>query len=297
MERKNILEYKLQYLRYLMVERNYSDKTVLSYNNDLSKFIDYLRICKIENVNDVTKNDIRAFFLSLKDNNLSNRTLGRYYSSLNSFFKYLLEHEVILNNPLELIDYPKYTKKVPEFVYESKIDNLLNTSITDNIQFDARNRLIVYLLLDSGIRLSELVNIKVNDIDFNDRSIKVFGKGSKERYVFFTSKTLEKMKEWIIFRNELAICDNLLINYKGEKLSPRSVERIIKKIGEVNDLDLHPHMLRHTFATDLLNKGADIRMIQELLGHENLDTTQIYTHISDAHIKEVYEYSHEKAKK
>ena len=176
MERKNILEYKLQYLRYLMVERNYSDKTVLSYNNDLSKFIDYLRICKIENVNDVTKNDIRAFFLSLKDNNLSNRTFGRYFSSLNSFFKYLLEHEVILNNPLELIDYPKYTKKVPEFVYESKIDNLLNTSITDNIQFDARNRLIVYLLLDSGIRLSELVNIKVNDIDFTDRSIKVFGK-------------------------------------------------------------------------------------------------------------------------
>ena len=153
------------------------------------------------------------------------------------------------------------------------------------------------MLLDSGIRLNELVNIKLTDIDFNDRSIKVFGKGSKERYVFFTTKTLNKLEEWLEHRKSIAIDEYLFVNYKGKKITPRSVERVVKRVGELNGLDLHPHMLRHTFATDLLNKGADIRMIQELLGHENLDTTQIYTHISDGRVKEVYDYSHSSKKK
>jgi site-specific recombinase XerD len=125
-----------------------------------------------------------------------------------------------------------------------------------------------------------------------ERIIKVFGKGSKERFVFFTSKTKELLINYLIKRKEKAITDNLLINYKGEKLTERSVQKIIKLVGEKIGLDIHPHLLRHTFATDLLNKGADIRMIQELLGHENLDTTQIYTHVSNSRVKEVYDDSH-----
>ena len=297
MERKSIIDYRLQFLRYLSIEKNYSDKTLLSYNNDLSKFIEFLKKYGINDITKINKNDVRAFFLFLREKELSNRTLGRYYSALNSFFKYLLEHEIINNNPLEFIDYPKYTKKIPEYVYESKIKDLLNTQTTDNIQIDVRNKLIIHLLLDSGIRLNELVNIKLTDIDFNDRSIKVFGKGSKERYVFFTTKTLNKLEEWLEHRKSIAIDEYLFVNYKGKKITPRSVERVVKRVGELNGLDLHPHMLRHTFATDLLNKGADIRMIQELLGHENLDTTQIYTHISDGRVKEVYDYSHSSKKK
>lgn len=296
MERKDIKEYCLNFLRYLTVEKNYSDKTILSYNNDLNIFINFLHKKNINDLNEIDKNVIRLFMLFLKEKKLSNRTLGRYYSSLNSFFKYLLEHEIINQNPLELIDYPKYKKRIPEYIYESNINDLLNTQTADKIELEARNKAIVYLLLDSGLRLSELVNIKVSDIDFIDRSIKVFGKGSKDRYVFFTSKTLEKINNWMNYWKNIADCEYLFVNYKGEKITPRSVEKIIKKLGELNGLNLHPHMLRHTFATELLNKGADIRLIQELLGHESLDTTQIYTHISNSRIKEVYDYSHKTKK-
>ena len=159
-----------------------------------------------------------------------------------------------------------------------------------------RNKLIVNLLLDTGVRVSELVNIKISDIDTNERNIKVYGKGSKERYVFFTKRTLVILKDWLTFVTRISNGEFLLVNYKGEQLTARSVQRIIKNIGKKIGLDLHPHILRHTFATDLLNRGADIRMIQELLGHENLNTTQIYTHVSNNRMKDVYEYSHSNKK-
>ena len=293
MEIKELNELKLSFLKFLIVEKNYSDKTIASYNNDIAKFFEFLKNKKI---NEVNKNILRQFFLALKDKNLSNRTIGRYYSSLNSFFKYLLEHEIIEQNPLEFIDYPKYTKKVPEHIYDSKIKELLNIETSNNIQIELRNKLIVNLLLDTGVRVSELVNIKISDIDTNERNIKVYGKGSKERYVFFTKRTLVILKDWLTFVTRISNGEFLLVNYKGEQLTARSVQRIIKNIGKKIGLDLHPHILRHTFATDLLNRGADIRMIQELLGHENLNTTQIYTHVSNNRMKDVYEYSHSNKK-
>lgn len=292
MERETLNDYRLTFLKFLSTEKNYSEKTLLSYNNDILKFIKYLNEKKLRDINKINKNTIRLFFLDLKNKDLSNRTIGRYYSSLNSFFKYLLEHEKINKNPLELIEYPKYTKKVPEHLFDSKMEELLNVNYGNDLRIGARNKLIVYLLLDSGVRVSELINIKINDIDIEERVIKVFGKGSKDRYVFFTNKTREMLNNWLVYRNELAHNDYLLVNYKGEKLTARSIQYIIKKMGDMIGVDIHPHILRHTFATDLLNRGADIRMIQELLGHENLDTTQIYTHVSNNHIKEVYEYSH-----
>jgi len=293
MEIKELNELKLSFLKFLIVEKNYSDKTIASYNNDIAKFFEFLKNKKI---NEVNKNILRQFFLALKDKNLSNRTIGRYYSSLNSFFKYLLEHEIIEQNPLEFIDYPKYTKKVPEHIYDSKIKELLNIETSNNIQIELRNKLIVNLLLDTGVRVSELVNIKISDIDTNERNIKVYGKGSKERYVFFTKRTLAILKDWLTIVTRISNGEFLLVNYKGEQLTARSVQRIIKNIGKKIGLDLHPHILRHTFATDLLNRGADIRMIQELLGHENLNTTQIYTHVSNNRMKDVYEYSHSNKK-
>lgn len=292
MEKVDLIQIKEYFLKSILDQKNYSKKTFENYNRDLNKFFRFLKEYKINDIKKITKETIRLYFLKQKNNNISNRTLGRYYSSLNSFFIYSIEHEYIESNPLKFIDYPKYTKKVPEYIYESQLEKILNEKTSENIEIELRNKLIINLLLDTGVRVCELVNIKVSDIDIEERIIKVFGKGSKERFVFFTSKTKEILATYLSKRKEKAIVDNLLINYKGEKLTERSVQKIIKLVGEKIGLDIHPHLLRHTFATDLLNKGADIRMIQELLGHENLDTTQIYTHVSNSRVKEVYDDSH-----
>lgn len=292
MEKIDLIQIKEYFLKSILDQKNYSKKTFENYNRDLNKFFKFLNDYKIKDIKKITKETVRLYFLKQKNNNISNRTLGRYYSSLNSFFIYSIEHEYIDVNPLKFIDYPKYTKKIPEYIYDSQLEKLLNEKTSENVEIELRNKLIIHLLLDTGVRVSELVNIKVRDIDVEERIIKVFGKGSKERFVFFTSKTKELLINYFIKRKEKAITDNLLINYKGEKLTERSVQKIIKLVGEKIGLDIHPHLLRHTFATDLLNKGADIRMIQELLGHENLDTTQIYTHVSNSRVKEVYDDSH-----
>jgi integrase/recombinase XerC len=292
MEKIDLIQIKEYFLKSILDQKNYSKKTFENYNRDLNKFFKFLNDYKIKDIKKMTKETVRLYFLKQKNNNISNRTLGRYYSSLNSFFIYSIEHEYIDVNPLKFIDYPKYTKKIPEYIYDSQLEKLLNEKTSENVEIELRNKLIIHLLLDTGVRVSELVNIKVHDIDVEERIIKVFGKGSKERFVFFTSKTKELLINYLIKRKEKAITDNLLINYKGEKLTERSVQKIIKLVGEKIGLDIHPHLLRHTFATDLLNKGADIRMIQELLGHENLDTTQIYTHVSNSRVKEVYDNSH-----
>ena len=292
MEKVDLIQIKEYFLKSILDQKNYSKKTFENYNRDLNKFFKFLNDYKIKDIKKITKETVRLYFLKQKNNNISNRTLGRYYSSLNSFFLYSIEHEYIGVNPLKFIDYPKYTKKIPEYIYDYQLEKLLNEKTSENVEIELRNKLIIHLLLDTGVRVSELVNIKVHDIDVEERIIKVFGKGSKERFVFFTSKTKELLINYLIKRKEKAITDNLLINYKGEKLTERSVQKIIKLVGEKIGLDIHPHLLRHTFATDLLNKGADIRMIQELLGHENLDTTQIYTHVSNSRVKEVYDDSH-----
>ena len=292
MEKIDLIQIKEYFLKSILDQKNYSKKTFENYNRDLNKFFKFLNDYKIKDIKKITKETVRLYFLKQKNNNISNRTLGRYYSSLNSFFLYSIEHEYIGVNPLKFIDYPKYTKKIPEYIYDYQLEKLLNEKTSENVEIELRNKLIIHLLLDTGVRVSELVNIKVHDIDVEERIIKVFGKGSKERFVFFTSKTKELLINYFIKRKEKAITDNLLINYKGEKLTERSVQKIIKLVGEKIGLDIHPHLLRHTFATDLLNKGADIRMIQELLGHENLDTTQIYTHVSNSRVKEVYDDSH-----
>lgn len=292
MEKIDLIQIKEYFLKSILDQKNYSKKTFENYNRDLNKFFKFLNDYKIKDIKKITKETVRLYFLKQKNNNISNRTLGRYYSSLNSFFIYSIEHEYIDVNPLKFIDYPKYTKKIPEYIYDSQLEKLLNEKTSENVEIELRNKLIIHLLLDTGVRVSELVNIKVRDIDVEERIIKVFGKGSKERFVFFTSKTKELLINYFIKRKEKAITDNLLINYKGEKLTERSVQKIIELVGEKIGLDIHPHLLRHTFATDLLNKGADIRMIQELLGHENLDTTQIYTHVSNSRVKEVYDDSH-----
>ena len=292
MEKIDLIQIKEYFLKSILDQKNYSKKTFENYNRDLNKFFKFLNDYKIKDIKKITKETVRLYFLKQKNNNISNRTLGRYYSSLNSFFLYSIEHEYIGVNPLKFIDYPKYTNKIPEYIYDYQLEKLLNEKTSENVEIELRNKLIIHLLLDTGVRVSELVNIKVHDIDVEERIIKVFGKGSKERFVFFTSKTKELLTNYLIKRKEKAITDNLLINYKGEKLTERSVQKIIKLVGEKIGLDIHPHLLRHTFATDLLNKGADIRMIQELLGHENLDTTQIYTHVSNSRVKEVYDDSH-----
>ena len=271
---------KNEFLNQLKSQKNYSKKTIESYNHDINKFYLYLKDNDINSLDMIDKNVMRMYLLKQKENNITNRTIGRYYSSLNSLFKYCIEREYIKQNPLELIDYPKYTKKVPEFVYESKIDNLLNTSITDNIQFDARNRLIVYLLLDSGIRLSELVNIKVNDIDFNDRSIKVFGKGSKERYIKFGDNTRTALSAWLLDRStyfEDVETNALFISQWRNRLTVEGVRKLMNKYADgINGKHITAHTLRKSTATNMAKAGADLLTIASVLNHESIQTTRRY---------------------
>ena len=191
MEKVDLIQIKEYFLKSILDQKNYSIKTFENYDCDLTKFFRFLKEYKINDIKKITKETIRLYFLKQKNNNISNRTLGRYYSSLNSFFIYSIEHEYIDSNPLKFIDYPKYTKKIPEYIYDSQLEKLLNEKTSENIEIELRNKLIIYLLLDTGVRVSELVNIKVSDIDIEERIIRVLGKGSKERFVFFTSKTKE----------------------------------------------------------------------------------------------------------
>ena len=215
MEKVDLIQIKEYFLKSILDQKNYSKKTIENYNRDLNKFFKFLNDYKIKDIKKITKETVRLYFLKQKNNNISNRTLGRYYSSLNSFFIYSIEHEYIGVNPLKFIDYPKYTKKIPEYIYNYQLEKLLNEKTSENVEIELRNKLIIHLLLDTGVRVSELVNIKVHDIDVEERIIKVFGKGSKERFVFFTSKTKELLTNYLIKRKEKAITDNLLINYKG----------------------------------------------------------------------------------
>lgn len=290
-----------EFLEYIAFEKNYSDYTVQNYEEDLIGFKNFLAVEHINNIKQIDYSIIRLYLKKMYEKKYSKKTIARHISTLRTFFKYLMREDIIETNPITLISNPKQDKKLPNYLNYEEIEVLLH--IPDlNDAYGMRDALILELLYSSGIRVSELVGIKLEHINKNEEKIKILGKGNKERYVLYGSRCTELLNLYINKgRKELLKHSGvpyLFLNKNGSQLSTAGVRYILSKILKVGGLKLKvsPHTLRHTFATHLLNNGADLKSVQELLGHENLSTTQIYTHITNDRLRNIYLKSHPRAK-
>ena len=282
-----------EYIGYIESVKKYSKYTIINYRDDLEKFDKYIKDNNISFLN-VTYKVIRSY-ISFLYNNESNKSITRNISSLRSFYKYLIRNNKIDNDHMLLISNPKQDLLLPHYLTYSEVEKLLSVTSKDDI-YSVRNNLIIELLYSTGVRVSELVNIKISDIDFKDMSITIFGKGKKTRIVYFGKPCLDKIKRYLNLRKDIIKEDipYLFLNKRGNKLSDSSVRKMFEELIKVNHLDIKfsPHTLRHTYATHMLDGGADIRSVGELLGHSSISTTGIYTHISNEHLRNVYLKSH-----
>lgn len=270
---------------YLELERNYSNNTSLSYVKDVTLFSDFIK----KDLLLVDKKDIEKYIRSL---NKSSKTISHMISSLKSFYNYYMRMGNIKSNPTDEIDRPKIEKKIPEFLTLEEVSSLLNFKV--NNEFEARNKAILELLYSSGLRISELTSLELSNIDLDECLVRVMGKGSKERIVPLGDYAIDALKEYIYFYRPILNKNNssyVFLNNRGGILSRQFIFKVIKEecIKKGIRKNVSPHTLRHTFATHLLKNGADLRIIQELLGHENLSTTQIYTHLTNDKLKHDYE--------
>jgi integrase/recombinase XerC len=288
--------------KFLRFERGYSDFTINSYITDLFQFFDYIDNNEIKNISDVKKNVIRGFLESLYKEGISNKTLRRKLSCLRTFFKYLRRENIVTGNPTYAIPLPRFHKKLPKFLSINQIFNAID-KIELKSPLDLRNKAILELFYLTGMRLRELVNLDIEDVYFYDMTVKVKGKGSKERIIpiGFSGKNI--LQQYLSVRDELlkkkknSNEEALFLSKSGKRISPRDVQRIVEKllIKFIGGEKISPHILRHTFATHLLNEGADLRAVKDLLGHESLSTTQIYSHISVESLKNIYKQAHPRA--
>ena len=290
-------KFKEDFKKYLTYERNYSENTVRAYINDIEEFFIYLNEVKVDLLK-VKANDLNSFFGSLYNKN-SKSTISRKLTTLRSFFAFIMKQGSISQNPAKLVPYPKKDKFLPSFLSVDEVFNLINSAKKDDV-YTIRDKTIIELLYSSGLRANEISNLLISDLDFSKSLLKVCGKGNKERIVPFGSKAEEVIKKYLSVREKLKPkTNNLIINSRGNQLSPRSISRVVKKYALLSGLNknISPHVLRHTFATHLLGGGADLRAIQEMLGHSSLSTTQRYTHTSIEKIMEIYDETHPRAQK
>lgn len=266
-------------------KKNYSVNTYTSYINDLYYFYIFIK----KDLTKVTFEDIKDYLEHLNLKKEKTSSIRRKISSLKTFYKFLYKNNYMNKKdyPLTKISYPKMEKKLPKFIYYNDLLEIINESSKD--KDGVRDRLIIEMLYATGVRVSELINIKINDIDFNNRRIIVLGKGNKERIVYYGEYAEEVLKEYMK-THERKNHNYLFVNSRGGKLTDRGVRYIIDNIMSKLSVKTHvtPHVLRHTFATDMLNNGCDIKVVQELLGHSSLKATEIYTHVTNEHLKKVY---------
>lgn len=295
------------YAFFLKNEKNYSNYTIISYRNDLIQFFNYLklyRILKDDKIEYVDRSVMRKYIVYLKKSDYSARSISRKISTVRSFFKFCLREGIIKVNPTINLITPKIDKKLPYFLYLQEVNKLIETPLKNTI-LGIRDRAILELLYGTGIRVGELVNLNICNIDLYEKTIIVFGKGSKERILPLGNPSIRAIQEYLTSRNlfEKKIFVNkndleaLFLNRLGGRLTTRSIRRIIIKYMKIAGLNkkISPHVLRHSFATHLLGGGADLRSVQELLGHKSLSTTQIYTHITKERLKTIYKKSHPRA--
>jgi integrase/recombinase XerC len=285
-----------QFREYLIVERNYSEYTVLNYCNDINEFENYLTREELGTILNFGSGVTRYYLSYLNLRGFKPRTVARKMSSLRSFYAYMMQIGFVKENVFQEIHSPKLDKKLPKFVYFKELDSLFN-SIDVTTDIGKRNFALLELLYGTGIRVAELCALQLSDIDFYNKSIIVIGKGSKERYLPIHDNIVNTLLDYtehgrarLLAKGQDGSNMSLFLNAKGGSLTPRGVRVVLNSITEkaAVDIKISPHMLRHSFATHLLDNGADLRSVQELLGHVNLSTTQIYTHVSKEKMKEEY---------
>ncbi|MBR2840528.1 MAG: tyrosine recombinase XerC [Bacilli bacterium] len=281
------MKYVYDFLDTLKSQKGFSSHTIKNYKNDLISF------CEFAKDRNVDVKLIREYLKKL-DENYKSSSISRKVSSLKSYFKYLESENIIDENPLSIIGNPKIEKTLPKYLNYEDVEKILNVPDI-NKKDGLRDALIIELLYSSGLRVSELVNIKIKDINFKERKILILGKGNKERYAYYGTRCERLLNNYLKKHKE----EYLFINKHGNKLNDRTVRKIVDEVSKKADINIHvtPHTLRHTYATHLLNDGADLKSVSDLLGHENLSTTQIYTHISNERLREVYLKAHPRARK
>lgn len=287
-----------EYLATLKIEKNLSDNTINSYRNDLTSFINFISQSGIDDFSDIRTNHITAFFKLLKDSGLNETSAARYFSSLKGFFKYLFKNDYIKSNPIERISPPKISRKLPEVLNVREINAILEQpDVKDTIGL--RDKAILELFYACGTRISELINIKLNDLFLREEVIRVFGKGSKERLIPIGSSAIKWIEEYLqksrpLLAKNYKSENYLFLNQRGTKFSRMGIWKIVNHYAKQAGIEknVHPHTFRHSFATHLIEGGADLRAVQEMLGHSDISTTQIYTHIDRDYIKLVHKKYH-----
>lgn len=280
-----------KYLEYIINELNYSQDTLVNYKRDLKIYADFLKIKEWKYLS-INKDMIMEYLKYLDSFKYQNKSISRNLSSIRSFYNYLVEIKLLDNNIFKRIKSPKVSKKLPNYLSGLEIEEILD-NIKEEKKEDIRNKCLFELIYSTGIRVSEASNIKLNEIDLNDFTIRVIGKGNKERIVFYGEYASRLLKKYLKIRYKFLIKGNndyLFLNSLGGILSRQSIENIINKIVNESNINhkISPHTLRHTYATHLLDEGADLKSVQELLGHESLNTTEIYTHVSNERLREAY---------
>ena len=280
------------FLDYLLIDKNYSNNTISSYKNDLVKFLEYIG----KDLKKVNKNDIDSYIQFLHKEGYNERSINRSLSCLKSLYKFLLTEKIIDINIAKDVEASKQKKALPKVLSEEDINMLLDIKLVD--PFSYRNKAMLEMMYATGMRVSELINVKVFDIDFESDLVRVVGKGSKERVIplgdyaiYYVKKYYDEYRSFFLIKGEK---DQLFLNNHGEAMSRQGFFKMIKNLAEEQGVkkDFSPHTLRHSFATHLLAHGADLRSIQEMLGHSDISTTQIYTNLSFNEVKDNYQDSH-----
>jgi integrase/recombinase XerC len=293
-------EYIENFLEYLRLEKNYSPHTISSYEDDLLQLEEFLTRhfsgtgIRFENIDNIT---LRLFLGDLHEQGLGRKSIARKLAATRSFFRFLMKKRIVTHNPALNVISPKLPKKLPSFIDEASVERMM--SLPDlKTDEGVRDRAILEMLYGGGMRLSELINLTRRDVDFSNNTLRIFGKGRKERIVPLGREAKTALNNYLQMQGAVKRSDaTLFTSARGGKLYPKGVYRIVQKyIGLVSEIEKKsPHVLRHTFATHLLNRGADLQAVRELLGHESLSTTQLYTHVTLDRLKNIYRQAHPKA--
>jgi tyrosine recombinase XerC len=280
-----------RFVRYLEIEKNYSAHTVLNYRLDLDDFVKFLKDAPVESVDYLL---LRKYLAILKEKKLGSRSMARHLSALRSFFKFLTREGFLKTNPILSVSSPKLDRHLPQFLTEEEVARLIESSLPDD-ETGRRDRAILETFYSTGMRISELVGLSQDDLDFIGGVVKLKGKGKKERIAPIGDKAISSLRVYLENRKQQT--NAVFLNKRGTRITDRGVRNIVGKYLRISGMKqgVSPHTLRHSFATHLLNRGADLRTVQELLGHANLSTTQIYTHLTTEKLKSVYDKAHPRA--
>ena len=289
--------YQQEFTNYISHEKRFSVHTIKAYTDDLQQFFSFLKeTYSIENITEANHQIIRSWVVSLMEKGLSARSVNRKITTLKTYYRFLLKEKKVQENPMHKIQSPKTSKRLPVFVEQEKMIRLFDNLEWKDTPEDKQNKLILDIFYSTGMRLSELINLKESSIDFSNSSVKVLGKRNKERIIPITHQLTQQIKSFLLSEKKSAD-GYIFTTEKGKKLYEKFVYRLVNKyLGIVSTIEKKsPHVLRHTFATHMLNNGADINAIKELLGHANLAATQIYTHNTIDKLKKIYKQAHPKA--